>query len=107
MILSFLLPERLHYCTYNFTAPTCTSTITILEPCALNAEFQHFIPKFNKNFLTLQIPLKERIVGKSRGDTEGQTEGDFTDNSNKWAKCNVLKIGNQLKKGRVCVPCFL
>ncbi len=35
--------------TNSFTAPTCTTTIiTYLEPCALNAEFQHFIPRFNK-----------------------------------------------------------
>jgi hypothetical protein len=42
-------------------APTCTTTITTLEPCALNAEFHDFIPKFNKNFLTLRIPLKEGL----------------------------------------------
>jgi hypothetical protein len=29
------------------------------EPSASNAEFQHFIPRFNKNFLTLQIPQKQ------------------------------------------------
>jgi hypothetical protein len=30
--------------TYIFTAPTCTTTIIGLEPCALmNAEYQHFI----------------------------------------------------------------
>jgi predicted naringenin-chalcone synthase len=29
--------------TYIFTAPTCRTTIIALEPCALNAEFQHFI----------------------------------------------------------------
>ncbi len=34
--------------TYIFSAPTCTATIIPLEPCALNAEFQHFIPRFNK-----------------------------------------------------------
>jgi hypothetical protein len=34
--------------TYIFTAPSCTTTIITLEPCALNAEFQHFIPRFNK-----------------------------------------------------------
>jgi hypothetical protein len=34
--------------TYIFTAPTCTTTIISLEPCALNAEFQHFILRFNK-----------------------------------------------------------
>jgi hypothetical protein len=33
--------------------------IIILQPCALNGEFQHLILRFNKNFLTLQIPLKE------------------------------------------------
>jgi hypothetical protein len=34
------------------TAPTyTTTTIITLEPCALNGEFQHFIPRFNKNFL--------------------------------------------------------
>jgi hypothetical protein len=32
--------------TYIFTAPNyCTTTIITLEPCALNAEFQHFILK--------------------------------------------------------------
>ncbi len=34
--------------TYIFTAPTSTGTIVTLEPGALNAEFQHFIPRFNK-----------------------------------------------------------
>ncbi len=34
--------------TYIFIAPTCTTTIIHLEPDALNAEFQHFIPKFNQ-----------------------------------------------------------
>jgi len=43
-ILCFLFPERLHCSTYIFTAPTCTTTIITLEPCALNT----FIPKFNK-----------------------------------------------------------
>ncbi len=32
--------------TYIFTAPTCTTTIITLDPCALNAEFQCFIPRF-------------------------------------------------------------
>jgi hypothetical protein len=34
--------------TYIFTAPTCRTTIITLEPCALNAEFQHFMLRFNK-----------------------------------------------------------
>jgi hypothetical protein len=39
-ILSFLFPERLNTAaTYIFTAPTCTTTIITLGPCALNAEF--------------------------------------------------------------------
>jgi hypothetical protein len=38
-VLSFLFPERLHCRYYIFTAPTCTTTIITLEPCALNVEF--------------------------------------------------------------------
>ncbi len=34
--------------TYIFTALTCTTTTITLDPCALNAEFQHFILRFNK-----------------------------------------------------------
>jgi hypothetical protein len=37
-----------------------------LEPCALNAEFQHLILRFNKISFTLRIPLKEGIGGESR-----------------------------------------
>jgi hypothetical protein len=51
----------------------CTTTILTLEPCALNAEFHHFILRFNKNFLILWIPLKEQ--------TGAQRQGDFMDNS--------------------------
>jgi hypothetical protein len=56
--------------TYIFTATTtCTTTIIMLEPCALNAEFQHFIPRFNKISITLWIPhYKRGIGGESRGD---------------------------------------
>jgi hypothetical protein len=32
---------------YIFTAPTCTTTISTLEPCAFNAEFQHFVLSCN------------------------------------------------------------
>jgi hypothetical protein len=42
------------------------TTIITLKPCALNAEFPHFILGFNKNFLTLQIPLKEWMGVKKR-----------------------------------------
>jgi hypothetical protein len=39
-ILCFLFPEGpCTTATYIFTAPTCTTTIITLHPCALNAEF--------------------------------------------------------------------
>jgi hypothetical protein len=61
-ILSFLFPSQLHFvATYIFTAPTYTTSIIILVPCALNAKFQHFILRCNK-ILTLQIPLKKEIA---------------------------------------------
>jgi hypothetical protein len=43
-----LFPKRLQYCSYSSTALTCTTTIIRLKPCALNAEFQHFMLRFNK-----------------------------------------------------------
>ncbi len=55
-ILCFFFLSAYAAATYIFPAPTCTTIIITVEPCALNAEFQHFIPRFNKNFLTLQIP---------------------------------------------------
>ncbi len=33
--------------TYIFTAPTLYNYYSYLEPCALDAEFHHFIPRFN------------------------------------------------------------
>ncbi len=70
-ILSFHFPERLHSCyIYIFTAPTCTIPTITLEPCAVNAEFQHFILRFNKNFLTLQIPLKEGMKERVKWPVE-------------------------------------
>jgi hypothetical protein len=40
------------------TAPTCKATIISLEPFALNADFQHFIPTSNK-FHYFMDTLKE------------------------------------------------
>jgi hypothetical protein len=34
--------------TYIFIAPACTTALITLEPCALNAEFRHFVLRFNK-----------------------------------------------------------
>jgi len=39
--------------------PTYKATIISLEPCALNADFQHFIPIFNQFLKKLWITLKE------------------------------------------------
>jgi hypothetical protein len=44
-ILSFIFLSTSTTATYIFTAPT---TVLTLKPCALNAEFQHFILRFNK-----------------------------------------------------------
>ncbi len=53
-----------------FTTPICTTTIITLEPCALNAEFQHFILRFILMFLLSQYDwqrvwgggVKERVT---------------------------------------------
>ncbi len=58
-ILCFFFPERLHSLLLDiFNAPTWTTTIISLKPCALYAEFQHFILRFSKISLLLQILLK-------------------------------------------------
>jgi len=45
--LTLLLPERLHCCftMFSLLLPVRTATIITFEPCALNAEFLHFIPR--------------------------------------------------------------
>ncbi len=55
--------------TYIFTTPTCTTTI-ITSNCALNAEFQHFIPRFNKTSL-LCGPHSKMGQGVKRGPKTG------------------------------------
>jgi len=65
------------HCTFIFFAPTCTTTIITLEPCALNAEFQDFILGFNK------LPYFANITESGdRRRKEAQRQGDCTDNSN-------------------------
>jgi len=49
-ILSFLFLERPHCCYIYFPARNCLTIVISLEPCALNAEFQHFILRFIKMF---------------------------------------------------------
>jgi hypothetical protein len=66
--------------TYISTAPTYTTTIITLEPCGLNAEFHHFIPRFNKISLLCGYHWK-RGYGAKAEEIGGEREGDFTDNS--------------------------
>jgi hypothetical protein len=49
-ILSFLFLNTSIVATYIFISLTCTTTIIILEPCALNVEFQHFIQSYNISY---------------------------------------------------------
>ncbi len=92
----FPFPEQI----YIFTTPTCATTIITLKPCALNAEFEHFILRFNKISLgTLQIPLKEGIGG--------EREGDFTDYFTVWLvfEFKVLLIeGDLIWVSEICGP---
>jgi hypothetical protein len=60
---------------YIFSAPPCKAIIISLEPCALNADFQHFIPRFNKISLLYGYAWK-----KGLGWKEAQRQGDFTNN---------------------------
>jgi hypothetical protein len=41
---------------YIFIVLACKATIISLEPCALNVDFQHFTPIFNKFFLLYGYP---------------------------------------------------
>jgi hypothetical protein len=70
--LSFL-PERLHFCSYIFTDPTCTTIIITLEFCVLNAEFQHFILRFNQISLFCEYITKRG----DKGGKEARRQGDL------------------------------
>ncbi len=62
---------------YIFTAPTCTTTIITLKPCALYAEFQHCIPKFY-----IKLPYFADLTQRGdRGWQEAQRQGDLKENS--------------------------
>ncbi len=63
-------PLLLHI--FSLTAPTCTTTIITLEPCgALNAEFQHFILRFNKTSLLCRYHSKRGIGGEKTPKDKG------------------------------------
>ncbi len=85
--LSFFFYEHLHCCHIDFlTTPTCTANIIPLEPCALNAEIQHFVLSFSISYWDLikfpyfRIPPQEGLG--PRGWKEAQRQGDFADFSN-------------------------
>ncbi len=77
--------------TYIFTAPRT------LEPCALNAEFQHFIPRFNKTSLLYILPLKGLGVKRGPKKKRKEKKGDFMDNSNVLSKYNREIWGGSLQ----------
>ncbi len=56
--LSFTL--SLIFLSASITAPTCKATIISLEPCALDADFQHFIPRSNKFPYFMDTPGERR-----------------------------------------------
>jgi hypothetical protein len=56
--LNFIL--SLLFLSASVTAPTCEANIISLEPCALNADFQHFIPRSNK--FSYFMDTTERMV---------------------------------------------
>jgi hypothetical protein len=56
---SFLFPERLRCCDIYCHCSYMEDYYNYLEPCALNAEFQHFIPRFHKTSL-LRRPHSKR-----------------------------------------------
>jgi hypothetical protein len=61
-----LFPERLHCCCYigiYFHCSYLYNTIISSKPYALKAEFQHFIPRFNKKTsLLLRTSVKEGMI---------------------------------------------
>ncbi len=80
--------------TYIFTAPNSTTTIVSLEPCALNAEFQHFILRFIKISLLYRYRWK-RGQGVKGGPKTGWSRGYFTENSIiQW----ILSLANALSQ---------
>ncbi len=69
-IPSFLFRERLQCCYIYFHCSYMYNFYNYLEPCALDAEFQHFIPRFNKTSL-LCGPHSKRGQGVKRGPKTG------------------------------------
>jgi hypothetical protein len=74
-ILSFFFLSASTVATYISTTPKSRTTIITLEPCALNAEFQHFILRLNKISLLCKyhLPLKEGVEGERKSKDRVKT----------------------------------
>jgi hypothetical protein len=64
--------------TFFFTAPNCTTTLISLEPCALNAEYQHFIPSCSISYWGLLkcLYFVDTTETGGRGWKEAQRQGE-------------------------------
>jgi hypothetical protein len=60
---------------YIFTAPNCITTLISLGPCALNAEFQHFILRFSKMSLLCEYHDVGQKAEKGIADTTERGDG--------------------------------
>jgi hypothetical protein len=65
-ILSFLFAQRLHCCYRYFDRSYVYNRYNYSRPCALNAEFQHFILRFNKISLLCRDRWKRGYGGETR-----------------------------------------
>jgi hypothetical protein len=75
--------------TYIFTALTQTIIIVTLEPCTLNAEFQHFILHL------IKFPYFADTTERGEtGPKTGWRQGAFTDNSNHMNSFHLVKSQN-------------
>jgi hypothetical protein len=69
---SFLFPERLHSCYIYFHCSRMYNYYNYLDPCALNAEFQHLIPKS-----LIKLPYFADLTQTGdRGWKEAQRQGE-------------------------------
>jgi hypothetical protein len=75
--MSFLFPESLHWCYVYFHRSYLYNYYNYSLTLCIKYCVSDFILRFNKNFLTLQIPLKEGIGGEREGDFSVQSSNYF------------------------------
>jgi hypothetical protein len=90
-ILSVLFPEHLQCPLHIFSL---LLPIITLQPCALNAEFQHFILRFTKISLLCEYHWK-----KGKGVTGGPKTG--------WSHCDIYCSKLQTHFHTICSLCFI